>query len=166
MAILLNTLTFGIELEFICLRPQTLFHPDHVPVYPGCEETGVGVAIWEALFRNGIPAVGWEPLDADLNDSAPSFSRWRVETDSLHLSEDEERLLPTGWITEAVEISSRKLRFFTEDWRDELATVLQVLREVETEAAASSRINRRVSISILVWIASSSHYELQRMCSS
>jgi hypothetical protein len=124
-------LTFGIELEFICIRPETLFHPEHEASYHGCEDTGAGPAIWQALLRNGVPAVGWEPLDADLNDSAPLFSRWRVETDSLHLSEEEERLLPTGYITEAVEISSRKLRFFTDDWRAELAAVLEVLRQVE-----------------------------------
>ena len=125
-------LTFGIELEFICIRPDRLFHSEHEVAYAGCEDTGAGPAIWEALLRSGIPAVGWEPVDADLNDSAPSFSRWRVETDVLHLSNEEDNLLPQDWITEAVEISSRKLRYFSDPWRDELVSVLQVLREVES----------------------------------
>jgi hypothetical protein len=66
-----------------------------------------------------------------MQDDAPSYSRWRVETDALHLSEDEENLLPVGWVMEAVEISSRKLRFFSDDWRGEIHAVLQVLRDVE-----------------------------------
>jgi hypothetical protein len=130
----MSTLTFGIELEFICLRPETLFHPNHDPAYPACENTGeggAGPAIWKALVQKGIPATGWESLDDDIQDDAPSHSTWRVETDSLHLSEDEERLLPDDWVMEAVELSSPKRRFFSANWRAEIRAVLQVLRDVE-----------------------------------
>ena len=125
---------FSNQYSTICLRPDTLFHPDHDPAYPGCENTGVGgsgPAIWKALVEKGIPATGWEPLDDDIQDDAPSHSRWRVESDWLHLSEDEESLRPDFHVVEAVEISSRKLRFFSDNWRAEIAAVLEVLRDVE-----------------------------------
>ena len=126
----MSNLTFGIELEFISLRTDTLFYSDHEPV-ERYEDISVGNCIWKALNEKGIPAVGWESLDDDMQDDAPSHSRWRVETDSLQLSEDEEDLLPGDGETEAIEISSRKFRFFSDDWRGELRAVLQVLRDVE-----------------------------------
>ncbi len=50
-------LTFGIELEFVCLRPESLFDAEDDPVYLDCEDTGAGPAVWHKLLQNGIPAV-------------------------------------------------------------------------------------------------------------
>lgn len=145
----MDTLTFGIELEFICVRPETLFDPYVDPPYDGCEgDRGAGPAIWAALNRNGIPSVGWE----DDWEPIPTHSRWRVEDDKLFLSEEEQKLLPDGWEADNIEISSRKLRFGDASWREELAAVLQVLREVESRGCrfitnASSGLHVHVGFS-------------------
>lgn len=127
------TLTFGIELEFICLHPDSFWSDDQKSTFSSddeYEEYGAGPAIYKALTDRGVPAVGYESFD-DLQDHVPSYSSWRVETDALHLSEAEANLLPPGWEVEAVEISSRKLHFLRDDWRAEIGVVLQVLKEVE-----------------------------------
>ena len=124
------TLTFGIELEFICLRTDAVFKN----LLLASAETGtVGPALYNCLLNHGIAATGWENIDEDILDDAPSHSRWRVETDELNLSTAEEALLPEGWVAESVELSSRKFHFFTDDWRRELATVLKTLRIIETQ---------------------------------
>lgn len=113
----MNTLTFGIELEFLAIRPPTL-------------EVEVREALYDAMLDVGIPATGYEKDIADDDDSKP-YSRWRVDTDHLDLSQEEEMYLPPGWTQEAVEISSRKFDFYGENWRGEVAKVLQVLRHLE-----------------------------------
>lgn len=130
----MSTLTFGIELEFICLRPENLFSDfndrEEEDSDCECEQVGAGPAIWRALVDNGIPAIGYEDYDV-IQDSAPSHTRWRVETDTLCLSQVEEDLLPDGWMMESVELSSRKMRFYMDNWHAEVAAVLQALRKVE-----------------------------------
>ena len=123
-------LTFGIELEFICLRTDHIFEE----TFKESEHTGtVGPALYSHLLNAGIPATGWESLDDDIVDNAPTYSQWRVETDILYLSRGEGDLLPEGWESEAVELSSRKFNFFTDDWRSEISAVLQVLRDIENQ---------------------------------
>ena len=122
-------LTFGIELEFICVRPG-----DFTDGLSATADTGtVGPAIYSALLKNRVPATGWEDLDDPINNEndPPSHSRWRVETDVLELSNLEETHLPKGWIAEAVELSSRKFHFLLDDWRGEIAKIIKVLRDVE-----------------------------------
>lgn len=110
-------LTFGIELEFLCLRPKDVFG-------------NVGEAIYDTLIENDIPATGHEDIEEDVIELVPSHTRWRVETDILGLSATEKVYLPEGWEAEAVELSSRKFHFF-DDWRGEVAKVLKILRELE-----------------------------------
>ena len=123
-------LTFGIELEFICLRPDSVFEQ----IFAASAETGTaGPALYNCLLTNGVAATGWEDLDEDITFNAPSHSRWRVETDDLELSTGEYEFLPKDWTAESVELSSRKFNFFSDDWRTEIATVLKVLRIIETQ---------------------------------
>ena len=119
-------LTFGIELEFICLRPEDLFEK----LIPASADGCAGSVLFRELINEGIPSTGWEE-DDEIADNAPSHSRWRVESDELILSKSEEELLPEGWAVEAIELSSRKLHFFFDDWRHEVAKVLKLLRRVE-----------------------------------
>lgn len=111
-------LTFGIELEFICLRPKSLFG-------------SAGAAIYDTLLENGIPATGHEDIEEDIIEVLPSYTRWRVDTDNLILSDQEEIYLPEGWEVEQLELSSRKFDFFVDDWRGEIAAVLKILRGLE-----------------------------------
>ena len=122
-----HDLTFGIELEFICLRPKTDFDIDPFESHG----TGTGPLIYRTLLDHGIPATGWEEDDS-IDVQWPSHSRWRVEIDELFLSKSEQELLPEDWTFEPVELSSRKMHFFLDDWRSEIATVLRALRHVET----------------------------------
>ncbi|KAK5164946.1 uncharacterized protein LTR77_009611 [Saxophila tyrrhenica] len=116
-------ITFGVELEFIALYKLA-----------GDEEpsgTLVGETIYNRLLAAGIPAVGYESLDGDINDTAPSYSRWRVETDDVDLKPDERKLLPEGWYEEPIELVSRKLHINDPNCINEIATVLQALRSIE-----------------------------------
>jgi len=115
-----QSLTFGVELEFICVRPENLFG-------------NAGNAIHDTMRAYHIPVTGYEDLDSDDIDDFvfPSHTRWRVESDYLHLSEGEQFYLPDGWVAENIELSSRKFRFFHEAWRSEIVSVLKVLRVLE-----------------------------------
>lgn len=55
------TLTFGIELEFLCLRPGTLFG-------------SAGGAIYDTLLANNIPATGHEDIEEDIIEILPSYT--------------------------------------------------------------------------------------------
>ena len=139
--------TFGVELEFICLRPQLEIDIDPVED----EEASIGLAIYRHLIAKGIRATGYEYEDwGCINSQWPSHSRWRVETDELVLSEGEERLLPDNWVMEAVELSSRKLHFVLEDWRAEVAAVLQVLRDVENDVGCRFITNKSTGFHVHV----------------
>lgn len=122
-----HILTFGIELEFICLRPKTDFDTNPYE----SEDNGIGPLIYRTLINQGIPATGWEDDDS-IDIQWSSHSRWRVETDELTLSKKEQERLPDDWTSEAVELSSRKMHFFSDNWRSEVAAVLRVLRQVES----------------------------------
>lgn len=118
-------LTCGIELEFIAIYPE-----DNFPNPSG--ETTMGRTLYAALIDANIPATGWEPIDFDIDDDHPTHSRWRVETDVLSLSAEEQYQLPSGWTSEAVELSSRKFSLARDDWEAEIREVLNVLRRLES----------------------------------
>lgn len=131
---LLN-LTFGIELELICVYPPDCFK-HHDPCPPERDEDGVlrsaGPAVYYAIRKAGILATGYEDLEEDINDDAPSHSRWRVETDVCDASDAELLVIPENFHVEDIELSSRKFDFFRDDWRSEIKAVLDVLNELET----------------------------------
>lgn len=129
----LDKLTFGVELEFICIRPDGLFNHDVYSDDPdvGNEAPTAGPFIWHCLNQNGIPAVGWEDPDTEDEVEWPSHSRWRVESDCLKLSEEEYAQLDWDWSVEEIELSSRKFDFHRDDWRGEIQAVLDVLRAIE-----------------------------------
>jgi hypothetical protein len=114
-----NSMTFGIELEFIVVAPNNYFQPEDAIA-----------AIYRALVAAGIDSTGHERYDedADIFGSGPEFSQWVVQSEGgLFLSDTEAadiNLFETR--THGVEISSRKFSF-AEDWKAELETVLGVL---------------------------------------
>lgn len=114
-----DSMTFGIELEFLVVSPNNYFKPiDAV------------AAISRALVTAGIDSTGHERYDedAEIFNKRPEFSQWVVQSEGgLFLSATEEAVVDLRQTrTHGVEISSRKFTF-AEDWKAELQTVLRVL---------------------------------------
>jgi len=113
-------LTFGIELEFICVHPPGLF--------VGISDRGISArsARQHKLKQRGIPVTGHDGYfpDIDFSVDCEPHSRWVVKTDiSLLLSTPEWQIVPTDWKAEAVEIASRKLTL-SDATTDEIRVVL------------------------------------------
>ncbi|KAK5112857.1 hypothetical protein LTR85_011084 [Meristemomyces frigidus] len=131
-------LTFGVELEFLCVYPPGCFDtcvPNIKEIFEDSDGVmrAAGPAIFHALQRAGIPATGHESLDDEYTD-APSHSRWRVEGDCCDLSQQEAEVIPEGFQVEDVELSSRKFDFFRDDWRSEIKAVLDNLAGLEASS--------------------------------
>ncbi|KAK4539514.1 hypothetical protein LTR36_010859 [Oleoguttula mirabilis] len=125
-------LTFGIELEFVCVYPTNCFS-DHSLSKDTVDETDAAQAIYVALKKRGIPATGFEAISGEVPQAAPAYSRWRVHTDhSVMLSAEEAKQLPKGYRQGAIELSSRKFSLYGEDWQTEIHEVLQVLSDLES----------------------------------
>lgn len=115
-----NTLTFGVELEFIAIFKRLAFsnkisglrtiREDREHEYISATE-----AIHHCLEEHDIKSS---------NDK--TFERWRVHGDILRPSPAEEHVIPASYFTESIEISSRKLRF-SDNWQMGLKRVLSVL---------------------------------------
>lgn len=123
-------LSFGIEIEFLAVHN----FPEPETEEEGSAHEIAGRRIYERLNAAGIPATGHESLDLDINHDAhiPSYSRWTVEQDdSLSLTEEETDLLLPGWAEEPIELSSRVFDFYNDNWRAEIAAVLEILRSIE-----------------------------------
>jgi hypothetical protein len=114
-----NSMTFGIELEFIVVSPNNYFQPEDAIA-----------AISRALVAAGIDSTGHERYDddAEIFNNKPEFSQWVVQSGGgLFLSDTEEAEMNVFQTrTHGVEISSRKFSF-AEDWKAELETVLRIL---------------------------------------
>lgn len=132
-------LTFGVELEFVGIYPRGAFNPqerDLVPVEEEADgEISAGHALQYYLRAANIPTSGWEELGSVPLNAAPSYSQWTVKEDYLSTSEDEERLIPGGYVEEPIEISSRILRH-GDDWRGEIRTVLKALVYMQSRFGA------------------------------
>ncbi|KAI6915339.1 hypothetical protein KC318_g20 [Hortaea werneckii] len=133
-----HNLTFGIELEFLCVYAPGCFTscvPDPsilLPQYPDQPVSEAGAAIFHALLNAGIPATGHESLDEDINDPSPPYSRWSVTEDICNLSLTERLHLPPHHRVEIVELSSRKLAFHpVQTWQNEVYTILHILHHLE-----------------------------------
>ena len=149
-------LTFGIELEFICVFPPHCFdicvpnfeqlgeeHDDGVP-------REAGPAIYHTLLKAGIAASGYEPLDEDINVPSPAYSSWLLSGDACDLSKREESSIPTWMSMEDVEISSRKFDFYRDDWRREIKTFLNVLTDLETRTGCRFIVNESTGFHVHV----------------
>ncbi|KAF2765757.1 hypothetical protein EJ03DRAFT_197378 [Teratosphaeria nubilosa] len=124
-------LTFGIELEFVCITDTAGFPNCRVGV-DGLSHAGT--AIFDSLREAGIPVTGYESDDEELGP-VPEYSLWRVESDSCSLSRAELGACPAHCIVETVKLSSRKFHFYREDWRAEIQAVLDVLAHLEAKGA-------------------------------
>ncbi|KAF2159921.1 hypothetical protein M409DRAFT_29530 [Zasmidium cellare ATCC 36951] len=123
-------LTFGIELEFMCVFRRGAFNNQEPDLLPTSEELNgnisAGHALQYFLHAANVPATGWEELGTVPLNAVP-YSRWCVKEDCIQLSPQELNTLPEGYFEEAIEISSRILSFIGDDWRGEIRTVLNVL---------------------------------------
>lgn len=123
-------LTFGIELEFICVYPQGIFEP----ILGANAEQSAGNYIFCSMRQNGVPATGHEDDDEIFACDLPSYSSWRVEDDKLVLSAGERAYVPAGCSVEAIELSSRKFRYAElcgPRATHEIATVFGILKELQ-----------------------------------
>ncbi|KAI7243069.1 hypothetical protein KC340_g1026 [Hortaea werneckii] len=152
-----HNLTFGIELEFLCVYAPGSFTscvPDPtilLPQYPDAPVSEAGAAIYHALLAAGIPATGHESLDEDINDPCPPYTRWSVTEDICNLSLTERLHLPTHHRVETVELSSRKLPFHPIClWQNELYTILRILHQLEVKTGCRFLTNSSTGLHIHV----------------
>lgn len=119
--------TFGIELELICLCPESLMPP---PISEDDRNAEMILAtVANSLASHGVPVS--DPSALTIQDTAPPYSRWRVDDEHLSLTDDEQRLLPPGYLVQPLELASRKFLHAHDDWRGEVLAVLAALRELE-----------------------------------
>lgn len=125
-----DTLTFGVELEFIAVFPEYAFtnrYPELVPDdREGYRKGHVSAvrAICHWLKAYSISVNHDEVFAATRSDDS-----WYIQTEGVHLTPAETNQLPSGYIQEGVEISSRVLRY-AEDWQAELNKLLQALHHM------------------------------------
>ncbi|GAB1739787.1 hypothetical protein NU219Hw_g4724t1 [Hortaea werneckii] len=154
-----HNLTFGIELEFLCVYAPGCFTrcvPDPailLPQYPDQPVSEAGAAIYHALLDAGIPATGHESLDEDINDPSPPYTRWSVTEDICNLSLTERLHLPPHYRVETVELSSRKLPFHPPSlWQNELYTVLRLLHNLEQKTGCRFLTNSTTGLHVHVGV--------------
>ncbi|KAI6854715.1 hypothetical protein KC323_g8662 [Hortaea werneckii] len=154
-----HNLTFGIELEFLCIYAPGCFTscvPDPtilLPQYPDQPVSEAGAAIYHALLAAGIPATGHESLDEDINDPCPPYTRWSVMEDICNLSLTERLHLPPHHRVETVELSSRKLPFHPVYlWQQELYTVIHLLHRLERETGCRFLTNSTTGLHVHVGV--------------
>lgn len=149
-------LTFGIELEFICVYPIDCFEYRYLRrknewkyIKPGKRFHNAGHALYYYLEEAGIPVNIGRARHGDV----ATFSEWQVMSDCLELSEQEERYKPGGFREEAIEIASRKLSFYGDDWHRELRKVLKVLAQIERVRHKNFIAHAAQTISDLAFLA-------------
>lgn len=152
-----HNLTFGIELEFLCVYAPGCFTscvPDPsilLPQYPDQPVSEAGAAIYHALLNAGIPATGHESLDEDINDPSPPYTRWCVTEDICNLSLTERLHLPLHHRVETVELSSRKLAFHpARTWQNEVYTILRLLHHLEQKTGCRFLTNSTTGLHVHV----------------
>ena len=134
-----DSLTFGVELEFICVYERNTFTNN--PKYPGLvpnEDNGelggyvqAGHAIWYVLNSAHIPASGFEDIDAP---PIETYSQWIIDEDaSVHLSSEEKAYIGDNYETEAIEIASPVLKLTEPHDLIKVQQVLNLLRWMEIE---------------------------------
>ncbi|GAB1734535.1 hypothetical protein NU195Hw_g8987t1 [Hortaea werneckii] len=156
-----HNLTFGIELEFLCVYAPGCFTscvPDPtilLPQYPDQPVWEAGAAIYHGLLAAGIPATGHESLDEDINDPCPPYTRWSVTEDICNLSLTERLHLPPHHRVETVELSSRKLCFYPVHlWEREVYTILRLLHRLERETGCRFLTNSSTGLHVHVGVPS------------
>ncbi|KXS97282.1 hypothetical protein AC578_4577 [Pseudocercospora eumusae] len=129
----MEDLTFGIELEFLCVRNVDCFKnrfpfkQDQREGEVGSECFGAANAIFNHLVDAGIRAdIGRTKFGVK-----ETYSDWLIMTDFLQLSKEEALLKPEDFVIDQLELVSRKLSFHHDDWHKELRRVLKVLAQVE-----------------------------------
>ncbi|KAI6940041.1 hypothetical protein KC348_g4156 [Hortaea werneckii] len=152
-----HKLTFGIELEFLCVYAPGSFTscvPDAtilLPQYPDQPVSEAGAAIYHALLDASIPATGHESLDEDINDPCPPYTRWSVTEDICNLSLTERLHLPPHHRVETVELSSRKLLFHPPcSWQNEIYTILRLLHQLELKTGCRFLTNSSTGLHVHV----------------
>ncbi|KAI6856002.1 hypothetical protein KC338_g8635 [Hortaea werneckii] len=152
-----HNLTFGIELEFLCIYAPGCFTncvPDPtilLPQYPDQPVSEAGAAIYHALLAAGIPATGHESLDEDINDPCPPYTRWSVTEDICNLTLTERLHLPPHHRVETVELSSRKLPYHPVSlWQKEVYTILRLLHRLERETGCRFLTNNSTGLHVHV----------------
>ncbi|KAF7196697.1 hypothetical protein HII31_02067 [Pseudocercospora fuligena] len=129
----MEDLTFGIELEFLCVRNVDCFknrfpfRGDQWEGEAGSEYFGAANAIFNHLVNAGIRA----EIGRTRFGVKETYSDWLIMTDCLQLSKEEALLQPEDFVVDQLELVSRKLSFHHDDWHKELRRVLKVLAQIE-----------------------------------
>lgn len=126
-----DNITFGVELEFICVYPRHTFNSLHVLVESEFYQDHVPAdhALWHLLNGRGIPTTGFEELGTSVDEKP--YCKWAVvEECGLVLSEAEELTVPDGYEVCPIELTSRIYTSEREAER-EIPKVLLVLQQME-----------------------------------
>ncbi|CAK4034413.1 Hypothetical predicted protein [Lecanosticta acicola] len=124
-------ITFGVELEILCVYPKQAFIGQWPGLVPGEDDDHVKAdrAIHYFLNLSGIPAVGLEEPGSVENEKP--HTAWNVEMeDGLDLSDAETQAIPEGHELVVVELASRVFNSLA-DGREGVAAVLKVLFDME-----------------------------------
>ncbi|EMC93206.1 hypothetical protein BAUCODRAFT_125086 [Baudoinia panamericana UAMH 10762] len=124
-------LTFGVELELICIWPEGCFD-NTTPVHEVYDERNAGAVLYDELLKAGVPATGHEPDALRIHPSNP-YDRWTVQEDYVKVSEAETEAIPEHWHwpPESIEICSPIFKL-TDNWQDQIRAVLNALARVES----------------------------------
>ncbi|KAF2437267.1 hypothetical protein P171DRAFT_506370 [Karstenula rhodostoma CBS 690.94] len=130
------SLTFGVELEFICVYKEDAFVKlaQYLRFGSKVDRNKVrhvepGHAIWYKLNEAGIEAGGWG------NDEVPAvdpYSSWSVFCDDLELTGTEQDCVP-GYLEDPLELSSPVFNLGDEESFQQIERVLQVLASMEDD---------------------------------
>lgn len=122
-------LTFGIELEFMVIHPQSDWLSSFdLPHRLGTNPTSAAI-ICCALDKAGLNSIFH--LDRDDHTDNEVFDKWRLTPESVALTKPEAQALPTSYTVEGVELSSPKFWSGDESCFQEIYRLLLVLREIE-----------------------------------
>ncbi|KAL5382875.1 hypothetical protein PMIN02_009815 [Paraphaeosphaeria minitans] len=128
-------LTFGVELEFICVYKENAFVKiaRHLDVGPDVGREKIrhvqsGHAIWYKLNEAGIATCC---RGKDEGPATTPYSRWMVDFDDHGLTGKEQSCVPRGYLKHALELASPVLGLDDERSFQQIERVLQILASME-----------------------------------
>ncbi|KAB2569136.1 hypothetical protein DBV05_g12188 [Lasiodiplodia theobromae] len=129
-------LTFGIELEFILIgdgqEMNQQLYGSGAPAFDALFHSKGRQLVHRVLSNHGVEAVvnGFTPRDNIGGPMSERYQKWTVAPEpTVRLSNDEQLLLPEGFIAEAIELKSPIFSLQDQDyWRGEINHVLDTLQ--------------------------------------
>lgn len=132
---MLHKLTIGVELEFFAVYPNGIWYDPAAQGHPDLRPNSsdqAAQAIADALTQANLPVEREAEFHIYANKEK-DFSKWRIGSDEHRLTDEEAACLPEGYCFEPIELVSRKLRFYADDWVSEIGKVLSAVDGLANE---------------------------------